>query len=283
MGDGSETDGLAQSLFHGHLTLGGVDLEGHVLSDGRRTLEEEGVMEAFTGGRSPDVLDRIIRKLPRVEAAPAHYPTVAFRVPGQAAPVSGYEATTVGGLCDLFLSARASGPLKKQPARAAEVAEAILRASATTGIVGLVDDATGYRFLRARQSAQRYVQALIAEDIDQWAERFPKEFWKELARLEGAASWKHESIGWARFIVLFTSDAVDSDVGRELRRADGGAAFRPSTHQWLLEVGGGRIDRKMDSIVAGMRRCRTSAEFEALFAKVLDKAPSRAQRSEGQD
>ena len=60
-----------------------------------------------------------------------------------------------------------------------------MRAAATTGLNGLVDDATGYAKVRAKQAAQRDLLAFIAEDIGAWASRFPKEFWAELARLEG--------------------------------------------------------------------------------------------------
>ena len=45
------------------------------------------------------------------------------------------------------------------------MAEAIVRAAATTGLNGLVDDATGYAKVRARQAAQRDLLAFIAEDI----------------------------------------------------------------------------------------------------------------------
>ena len=274
-------DDLPRSLFHGRLTMGGLEFEGHVLSDGRRMLEEDGVLEAFSGG-APDTLDRILRKLPRPGPA-SGFPTVPFRVAGRSAPASGFAVETVAAVCDLFLSARSSGPLKKQPARAADVAESILRSAATTGIVGLVDDATGYRKLRARQSARTTVQALVAEDVDRWARRFPKEFWRELARLDGAAPKKHQSVGWARYVVLFVSDAVDPDLGRELRRAKDEPAFGASIRQWLPDVGGARLDEGMGSLLAAMRRCRDKAEFEALFAKVLDKAPSRSPLPDGGD
>ncbi len=280
VGGAPTADGLPRSLFHGHLTMDGVGLEGHVLSDGRRVLEDEGVHEAFTGEEAPDTLDRILRKLPRGSGL-AGFPSVVFRRPALPDPASGYEAATVAAMCELLLCARAAGPLKKQPARAAAVAETLLRSTATAGIVGLVDDATGYGALRARQSTQRTVEALIAEDIDRWAERFPKEFWREVARIEGAPSSKVQTIGWARYVVPFVADAVDPDVGRELRRTAHDPAFRPTIHQWLLEVGGARLDGAMASILAGMHECRDRAEFDARFAKVLDKAPSRSRLPEG--
>ncbi len=175
---------------------------------------------------------------------------------------------------EAFLVARAAGPLKKQPARIAVVAESFVRATAATGLIGRVDEATGYAKVRARQSAQRTLQAFIAEDLDRWASRFPKEFWTELARLDGASSAKGRPMAWSRYVLLFVYDAVDPEVGRELRRAPGDAAFRPTIAGWLEEVGRSRLDSRMDSIVEGLRRCGDLDEFTSMFAKVLHKGPS---------
>jgi hypothetical protein len=271
---------LARSLFRGPLTVAGIEFEGHVLSDGRRALGEDGVVGAFTGGADSGDLDRVLRKLPDVGRRP---PTVSFRVPGRPGTTAGFEAGAVIAIADLFLSARATGPMKKQPARAAVVAESIVRAAAVVGIVGLVDDATGYARVKTKQSTQRTLQAFIAEDVGQWASRFPKEFWDELARLEGGASSKQRSVGWARHVMLFVYDAIDPDVGRELRRPPGDPAFRPTIPQWLHDVGGGRIDSQMASIVSGMHRCDDMDDFSAMFAKVLHKGPSHMPLPEGDD
>jgi hypothetical protein len=186
-------------------------------------------------------------------------------------------------VADLFLSARAAGPMKKQPARAAAVSESIVRAAATVGITGLIDEATGYAKVRAKQSAQWAMQASIAEDIDAWASRFPKDFWVELARLDGATSWKQPPLGWARYVVLFVYDAIDPDVGRELRRSPDDPRFRPTVHQWLEDIGRQRIDSRMASVVSAMRACPDMNAFGAAFAKVLQKGPSHVQLPEGDE
>ncbi len=274
---------MARSLFRGPLILAGLRFEGHVLSDGRRVLGEDGVMEAFTGATGSGGLDRVLGKLPEDQRQPVGVTTVPFRVPGRPGAAEGYEASTVVSLADAFLTARAAGPLKKQPARAATVAEALVRAAATVGMVGLIDEATGYARVRARQSAQRNLQAFIAEDIGRWASRFPKAFWVELARMEGTGSPKQRSIGWASYVMLFVYDAIDADVGRELRRPAGEPNFRPNVPEWLDAVGQPRIDHRMAGILSGMRACADMDEFASTFAKVLHKGPSQDQRPEGGD
>jgi hypothetical protein len=276
-------DGVPRSVFRGPLTIAGVGFEGHVLSDGRRVLGQEGVALAFAGGADPSDLARVLRKLPDHERRPADIPSVQFRPTRGPDTETGYEAATLVAVANLFLSARAAGPLKKQPARAAAVSESIVRAAATVGITGLVDEATGYTKVRAKQSAQWAVQASIAEDLGAWASRFPTDFWVELARLEGVTSSERPPLDWARYVVLFVYDAIDPDVGRELRRPPDDPGFRPTVRQWLEEVGRQRIDSRMASVVSAMRACPDMDAFSAAFAKVLQKGPSHVQLLEGED
>jgi hypothetical protein len=274
---------VPRSVFRGPLTIGSAGFEGHVLSDGRRVLGQVGVVEAFTGGADPSDLARVLRKLPDHERRSNDVPTVTFRPARGSGTETGYAAASLVAVADLFLSARAAGPMKKQPARAAAVSESIVRAAATLGITGLVDEATGYAKVRAKQSAQWAMQASIAEDIGAWASRFPEDFWAELARLEGVTSWSQPPLGWARYVVLFVYDAIDPDIGRELRRSPGDPGFRPTVHQWLEDVGRQRIDSRMASVVSAMRACPDMDAFGAAFAKVLQKGPSHVQLLEGEE
>jgi hypothetical protein len=267
-------DRTAHSLFRGPVTLGGTRLETHVLADGRRVLDHEGVVDLFTGSTDPGGLDRALAKLPGYDRQPLALPVVAFRVPGRPGAGRGFEPATVLALAERLLSARAAGPLKKQPTRMAGVAETVVRAAAPRGLDGMVDDATGYGKVRARQSARWAVQASIAEDAGRWAAHFPEEFWTELARLDGGLRPKGRAVAWARYVVLLVADAVDPDVGRELRRPPGASPFRPTLPQWLDRVGPVRLEGRMDAIIAEMRRCADLDEFESRFAKVLQKGPS---------
>jgi hypothetical protein len=258
------------------LTVAGTRLETHVLSDGRRVLDHDGVIELFTGSTDPGELDRALTKIPRGDRRPPALPTVSFRIPGRTGSGRGVEPTTVLALAERLLSARAAGPLKKQPTRMATVAETVVRAAAPRGLDGMIDDATGYGKVRARLSARWAVQASIAEDVGRWAARFPEGFWSGLERLDGVSRPDRRPVAWSRYVVLLVADAVDPDVGRELRRPPGVSAFRPTLPEWLDRVGPARLEGRMDSIVAGMRRCADLDEFESRFAKVFQKAPSHS-------
>jgi hypothetical protein len=115
------------SKFRGVLGIGDVELQCHVLNDGRRVLTQREVVRALSGGR-------------------------------------------------------VSGSYQENIARAADL---IVRACARVGIEALIDEATGYQEVRAKNALQIKRQLFIAEQMGDWVRRFPDEFWIQLARLEG--------------------------------------------------------------------------------------------------
>jgi P63C domain-containing protein len=61
----------------------------------------------------------------------------------------------------------------------------ILFCLAHTGIIALVDEATGYQYLRARQALEEILEKFIATEFRKWAKTFPDEFCREIFRLRG--------------------------------------------------------------------------------------------------
>jgi P63C domain-containing protein len=82
-----------------------------------------------------------------------------------------------------------------------------------------IDEATGYQKVRAKNALQVKLQAFIADDLQDWALMFPGEFWLEWARLEGMHyTARSRPLRWGKYIMLFVCDAIDGDVGKELRK-----------------------------------------------------------------
>jgi P63C domain len=101
----------------------------------------------------------------------------------------------------------------------ARQAEIIVRSCAKVGIIALIDEATGYQKIREKNALQVKLQAFIADELQDWALMFPEEFWLELARLEGVHySARSRPLRWGKYIMLFVYDAIDGDVGKELRK-----------------------------------------------------------------
>jgi hypothetical protein len=200
--------------------------------------------------------------------------TIQFRVPGNPQVATGYEAELLVEICDLYLQARDEGLLRPSQAKLADMAEIIVRACAKVGIVALVDEATGYQKVRAKQALQLKLQAFIADEIGEWAQMFPTEFWVELARLEGIQySPRYRPLRWGKYVMLFVYDAVDPDVGRELRRKNPNPQHGQNHHQWLEKLGRERVNNQIQQVIAVMRLCDDMADFKRKFARVFQKSP----------
>jgi len=61
----------------------------------------------------------------------------------------------------------------------------LIRGLARVGIIALVDEATGYQEVRARQELQRILEAYVQAELRPWIKTFPDEFFKEIYRLQG--------------------------------------------------------------------------------------------------
>ncbi len=130
-------------------------------------------------------------------------------------------------------------------------ASIIMRACAKVGIIALIDEATGYQQVRAKNALQLKLQAFIADELQDWARMFTEEFWLELARLESVHySPRSRPIRWGRYIMMFVYDAIDGDVGRELRKKNPNPRFLKNHHQWLKKFGREKVNDQIQRVIA---------------------------------
>jgi len=271
-----EPDSMPFSLFRGTVTIGGVELECHVLNDHRRVLTQREVVKVLTNGRDSGDLNRYLRRNPLIDDDFTEGRRIQFRIPGSAGAVStpiGYEATLLIEICDFYLAARDEGLLRPSQMNLAKMAETVVRACAKVGIIALVDEATGYQDIRAKRALQLKLQAFIAEDMQEWAKMFPDEFWYELARLEGVRySARNRPLRWGKYVMAFVYDAIDGDVGKELRKVNPNPRHRKNHHQWLKEFGREKVNNQIYQVIAIMKLCDDMPDFRKKFERVFRKA-----------
>jgi hypothetical protein len=155
-------------------------------------------------------------------------------------------------------------------------AEIILRACAKVGIIALIDEATGFEKMRKRRDLQLKLQAFIAEDMQEWARMFPEGFWLELARLEGVRySPRGRPLRWGKYVMMFVYDAIDRDVGRELRKKNPNPRFLRNHHQWLRKFGREQVHDQIQRVITIMKLCDDVDEFRRKFARVFKKASAQ--------
>lgn len=263
---------LPRSAYRGRLALGSVEIECHVLDDGRRVLAQREVVRLLSGGRDSGTLQRYVDRHPTLPQDFIGANTVQFEVPPNMMAATGFEGTALIELCDGYLEARERELLHPRQEKLAAAAEVIIRATAKVGIIALIDEATGYQEVRHKRALQIKLQAFIAEDLQEWAVRFPEEFFKELARLEGVHySARHRPLRWGRYVMMFVYDTIDEDVGRELRKKNPNPRFLSNHHQWLKKHGVEKVQAQVAATIAIMKLCNDMPDFRRKFARVFAK------------
>jgi hypothetical protein len=262
------------SMLRGTLQIGDVSFECHVLNDGRRVLTQREVVRVLSSGRESGNLTRYLQRNPLYEENFLVGRTIEFKVPGSPQKAVGYEGTLLIEICEMYLNARAQGLLKKSQFALAQMAEIVVRACAKVGIIALIDEATGYQEIRKKQALQLKLQAFIADEMQEWAKMFPDEFWYELARLEGVHySPRSRPLRWGKYVMMFVYDAVDEDVGKELRSLNPNPHFLQNHHQWLKKFGRDKVHDQLERVVTIMKLCNDINDFRRKFARVFKKSP----------
>lgn len=265
---------MPYSMFRGPLSLGALEIECHVLSDLRRVLTQREVVRVLTGGRESGNISPYLSGNPLIDKDLVAGRTFQFKIAQQPTLATGYEATLLIDICTKYLDAAEQGKLKPSQLHLAKQAGIVIRASAKIGIIALIDEATGYQQIRAKHALQLKLQAFIADEIQEWAKMFPDEFWVELARLEGIKySPRNRPLRWGRYVMMFVYDAVDKDVGRELRKKNPSPHFTKNHHQWLKLHGKEKVNNQLQRVIGIMQTCNDMSEFRQKFAYIFKVDP----------
>jgi len=266
-------DDLPFSAFPGTLMMGALELECHVLNDGRRVLAGGEIVRALRGTRSkPASVQRYFDGMPNYTAGMFDDRMMNFRVPGMPQIAMGFEATVLIDICDMYIAADDAGQLKPNQQGLVKQSWTIMRASGKVGIEALIDEATGYQEVREKRALQVKLQAFIADDMQEWVKTFPDEFWEELARLEGIRyQARHRPLRWGGYVMKFIYNSIDPDVAAELKRRNPNPHYRQNLHQLLRDFGKDKLHQQLGGVIAVMRGCKDMNEFRSQFDRVFEK------------
>lgn len=277
------------------LQIGELKISCYVLEDGRRVLAQGGMLEAlnmapgtaakggsgsrlakFVSGKS--ISPYVPEELSRVVVEP-----IRFRAPN-GGEAYGYEATVLVEICEAVLEARANGPLHHQHEHIAKQCEILVRGFARVGIIALVDEATGYQEVRAREALEKILEKFISDELLSWAKTFPDEFYEQMARLRGL---HYSEIATKRpgYIGKLTNDIVYDRLApgvlRELKERtpkDDKGRRKYKFHQWLTaEFGHPRLREHLVAVIALMRASPNWTNFYRLLQRALPKYEDQPQ------
>lgn len=280
---------LAVAEYPGVLKIGDMEISCAVLSDGTRVLTQADLLVALGRHRKANVrnvegeenvppvlqgerLKPFISKELLEKSQPVRFRTL------QGAQASGYRAEILPQICEVYLNADEAGVLGKQQKHIAVQANILIRGLATVGITALVDEATGFQAVRAKDALAEILEAFVQKELRKWVRTFPLQFYEELCRLRGL-SYPPPKMQVPRYFGHLTNnivyDRLAPGVKAELKRLtprDSKGRPRHKLFQRLTEdVGHPRLREHLASVVTLMKVSPTYEEFE----KHLDKALPR--------
>lgn len=188
---------LPKSTHEGEMIIGDMEISCAVLEDRTRVLTQSGFMVAL--GRARQAKGRKYYdgdvNLPAFLTAKNLKPfipqdllvtssQIEFKTLG-GVKAYGYSAELLPKVCGVFLDARAKGVLTHNQEHIADKAMILIRGLASTGIIALVDEATGYQYDRPRRDLEEYLSKFLAEELRRWVKTFPADYFKQLCRLRG--------------------------------------------------------------------------------------------------
>ena len=140
------------------IRIGGTEIQCYVLPGETRALSQAGLQLALgmsqgggQGGvrRIVSLMERLQRKGVVVNDLTARVNSpIRFVPPHGGNPANGYEATILPDICDALIKADQDGKLDARLKYMAVQAAILQHGFATLGIIGLVDEATGYQNIR---------------------------------------------------------------------------------------------------------------------------------------
>jgi hypothetical protein len=281
---------------NGVIKVAGLEMPCSVLTDGTRVLHERGVMRAL--GLSPSgyafkrakeaaegaaqlplfvaqsVLTPFLdNELNDVLKQPIWYfPSSSGQHSGT--PHKGIRAELLPKICNVWLKARDAGALRaKGHLVVAANADIINRGLAEVGITALVDEATGYQDVRAKDALAKILERFVAKEIQPYLTTFPLDFFKELCRLRGIPFPENMRLPpyFGKLVNGLVYCRLAPGVLAELQRknpvTDTGRR-KDKNYKWLTPtVGHPKLLQLLGSEVTLMRMSETYDQFEKLVNK----------------
>jgi hypothetical protein len=145
-----------------------------------------------------------------------------YKGAGAGASAAGIRVEAYPMICDVLLKARdANALIGKGQEEIAKSADILMRGLAHTGIIALVDEATGFQIHRPSDALARILGAFIAKELQPYVPTFPQEFYEELFRLRHL-DYRKDSVQRPQYFGMLTNDIVYKRLApgvlEELRR-----------------------------------------------------------------
>lgn len=273
-----------KATHEGKLPLNDVVLDVAVLSDGRRVITQSGVFRAL--GRPARGNARVIG-IPVFMDAKNLQPYISEELRSMINKIdyialsggrqSGYDASILPLVCELYLQARDEGVIKaSNQMETVRKAEALLRSFARLGITALVDEVTGYQYVRERDALHELLKAFIAEELQPWQKTFPDIFYQHIFRLN---RWDYTVNGIkkrpgiiGKWTNAYIYEQLPEGVLQALKERTPSKSAR--YHQSLTpELGHPTLEKQITRVVTLMSVSGDWEEFQVKYNQMVSQTP----------
>ena len=244
--------------------MGEDPVDCYVLDDGRRVLSLRAIMIAITNvdaGNLGDYLgvralkpfidkDKILGELPE------------FHIPGTQLRGKGVTSDQFEEICRAYVQALHEGQALTERQREIATKCAVITSGLTRlGLDALIDEATGYQYIRDEDALQVKLRAFIAEELRAWEKTFPDDLWEEFGRLTNWQGALHNRPKyWGKLVIELIYDTLDPDVATYLRENRPPPNIR--WHQQLTDnYGVQQLVSRCYEIIGLAKSCQTMSEL----------------------
>jgi hypothetical protein len=283
------SDKVLKSIHEGEIQLGDTKLNVAVLEDGTRIISANAVFKAF--GRVQRSNTRMIN-MPAFLDAKNLQPFIGEDLMPLIKQIEferlngkmdrGYCAIILTILCKVYLDARAEvnaetgkSSLSKKQEPLARASEVLLVGLSNIGIIALIDEATGYQYIRERFELQKILSAYISDEILKWQLTFTDDFYKEVYRLWGLPFIPKYIKNKPSFIGKLTTKYIYEQMPKGvLQKIKENTPKTPKGH-WKYkfhqsltpEIGREHLKKQIIEVTTLMSIAQSKEQFQDLFAR----------------
>ena len=258
------------------LRIADIELECYVLEDGTRLLSQAGFLSALGRHRKANVRRETV---PAILQGKAISPficedtlqkstPIAFRTP-HGSRASGYRAELLPEVCEVYLKARDANALPPNQIHVAKQADILMRGLAHVGIIALVDEATGYQDVRARNALALILEQFIAKELQAWVRTFPDDYYRGMFRLRGL-QYPEDTVKRPQYFGTLTNEVVYArlapgvldELKKVTPRSDAGNLRHKFFQRLTTNIGYPKLREHLGSVVTIMKLSNSWREFK---------------------
>ena len=282
-----------KALYIGTMSIAGMELPCAVLEDERRVITENAILSILGSrsgaskrikyserdqGRAPLPVFLAPKRLkPYIDKYLGDGPLELIQYQHKSQVVFSFDCRVLPKICRVWIEAALNGDLMAQQMPKTQNALSFLSGLGEVGIIGLVDEATGYQRIRSERALATILEKFIAKELQPWTKTFPYEFYALIYKLKG---WSGPD-GNRRTPLIghYTNDIVYDRVARgvleELKRRNPPlpSGNRPHRHhQWFNPKSGHpKLKEHLIGVMALMRAAPNWTSFKRSLQRAYPK------------